>query len=292
MKKVLLLTLVAILAFGIFAGCAPAAPAADAQASASASAEESPAASASASAGETDASLTKIMDKGEFVMGMDVSFPPMGFKDENGELVGFDVDMAKAVAEHMGIEVKLQPIDWNSKEMELSTGSIDVIWNGYTITDERKNKVLMSEPYMGNAQVIVVKAGSDIKSLADVAGKKLGLQDGSSAQEAVEANTEFAASIGEMVKFKDNAMALLDLANGQVDAVAVDSVVADYYSTKQEGQYELLEETLAPEEYGIGFRKGDQTFHDAVMEALNKMKEDGTAAQISEKWFGRDVTTF
>ncbi|MEA5002861.1 MAG: amino acid ABC transporter substrate-binding protein [Christensenella sp.] len=286
MKKVLLLTLVIVFAAVSFIGCAPAAqtPSADASADGTAAASQGAAAS--------DDSLQKIKDKGEFIMGMDISFPPMGFKDESGELTGFDVDMAKAVAEHMGLKVNLQAIDWNSKEMELSTGNIDVIWNGYTITDERKEKVLMSEPYMGNAQVIVVKAGSDIKSLADVAGKRVGVQDGSSAQEAVEANEEFAASIGEMIKFKDNVMALMDLSNGQVDAVAVDSVVADYYSSKQEGAYTILDETLAPEEYGIGFRKGDQSFHDAVMEALKQMKEDGTAAEISNKWFGRDVTTF
>lgn len=282
MKKILLIALVAILAVGVFAGCAPKA--------------EEPSASASAEATEegtvADESLQKILDKGEFVMGMDISFPPMGFQDENGELVGFDVDMAKAVAEHMNINVKLQPIDWNSKEMELSTGSIDLIWNGYTITDDRKEKVLMSEPYMGNAQVIVVRADSDIKTLADVAGKRVGVQDGSSAQEAIEANADFASSIGEMVKFKDNVMALMDLSNGQVDAVAVDSVVADYYTSKQAGEYTILEETLAPEEYGIGFRKEDQAFHDAVMKALQEMKEDGTAAEISTKWFGRDVTTF
>ncbi len=289
MKKILLLTLVIVFAAISFIGCAPAAQ----TPGESASAENTASASASLdAAAASDDSLQKIKDKGEFVMGMDISFPPMGFKDENGELTGFDVDMAKAVAEHMGLTVKLQAIDWNSKEMELSTGNIDVVWNGYTITDERKEKVLMSEPYMGNAQVIVVKAGSDIKSLADVAGKRLGVQDGSSAQEAVEANADFAASVGEMIKFKDNVMALMDLSNGQVDAVAVDSVVADYYSSKQEGAYEILSETLAPEEYGIGFRKGDQSFHDAVMEALKQMKEDGTAAEISNKWFGRDVTTF
>ncbi len=192
----------------------------------------------------------------------------------------------------MGVKVNLQAIDWNAKEMELNTGTIDVIWNGYTITPERQEQVLMSEPYMENAQVIVVRADSDINSLADVAGKTLGVQDGSSAEEAVNADEEFASSIGKTVKFDNNVMALMDLANGQVDAVAVDSVVADYYSAQTPDTYKILDETLAPEEYGIGFRKGDEAFMNAVMDALKEMKEDGTAAEISNKWFGRDVTTF
>ncbi len=293
MKKVLLLTLVAILALGIFAGCAPAAPAADAQASASASSEPSPTADASASEGETaDASLTKIMDKGVFIMGFDENFPPMGYKDENGEYTGFDVELAKAVAEHMGIEVKLQPINWKAKEMELNSGNVDLLWNGFTITDERKEALLMSAPYMQNEQVIVVTKDSPIKSLTDLAGKKLAVQDGSSAQAAIADNPELSASIGEQVNFTDNVMAMMDVYSGNVDALAVDSIVADYYLAKDPDKYVILEETLAPEEYGIGFRKGEEAFMTAVMDALKQMKEDGTAATISEKWFGRDVTTF
>ncbi|MEA4852948.1 MAG: amino acid ABC transporter substrate-binding protein [Christensenella sp.] len=294
MKKIVLLVLVIALAVSCFTACG----APTAQTSESAAASESVAATESAqSASSEDASaaaddsLQKIQEKGEFVMGMDDSFPPMGFRDEDGNLTGFDVELAQAVAEHMGLKVVLQPIDWNSKEMELNSGTIDVIWNGYTITDERKEKVLMSDPYMQNAQVIVVKDGSAIKSIADMAGKTLGVQDGSSAQEAVDAS-ELKDTVGEMITFKDNVSALMDLSNGGIDALAVDSVVANYYSAKQPGSYTILDETLAPEEYGIGFRKADQSFHDAVMAALAEMKEDGTAAEISTKWFGKDVTMF
>ena len=293
MKKFLLLALAVVFIAALFVGCAPAGEETSSAPSESASAQtDTDSQSSDGSASAEDDSLQKIMDKGEFIMGMDVSFPPMGFKDEEGNLTGFDVELAQAVAEHMGVKVNLQAIDWNAKEMELNTGTIDVIWNGYTITPERQEQVLMSEPYMENAQVIVVRADSDINSLADVAGKTLGVQDGSSAEEAVNADEEFASSIGKTVKFDNNVMALMDLANGQVDAVAVDSVVADYYSAQTPDTYKILDETLAPEEYGIGFRKGDEAFMNAVMDALKEMKEDGTAAEISNKWFGRDVTTF
>lgn len=294
MKKVLLIALAAILVIGVFAGCAPAAPADSAdQASVSPSASSEASADASESAaGDADDSLQKILDKGEFVMGFDENFPPMGYKDENGELTGFDVELAQEVAKHMNINVKLQPINWKAKEMELNSGNVDVLWNGFTITDERKEALLMSDPYMQNEQVVVVTKDSPIKKLADLAGKKLAVQDGSSAQAAIADNPELAASIGEQVNFTDNVMAMMDVYSGNTDALAVDSIVADYYLAKDPGKYVILEETLAPEEYGIGFRKGEEAFMNAVMDALKKMKEDGTAAKISEKWFGRDVTTF
>ena len=294
MKKVLLIALAAILVIGVFAGCAPAAPADSAdQASVSPSASSEDSADASESAaGDVDDSLQKSLDKGEFVMGFAANFPPMGYKDENGELTGFDVELAKEVAKHMNINVKLQPINWKAKEMELNSGNVDVLWNGFTITDERKEALLMSDPYMQNEQVVVVTKDSPIKTLADLAGKKLAVQDGSSAQAAIADNPELAASIGEQVNFTDNVMAMMDVYSGNTDALAVDSIVADYYLAKDPGKYVILEETLAPEEYGIGFRKGEEAFMNAVMDALKKMKEDGTAAQISEKWFGRDVTTF
>lgn len=287
MKKIVLLALVAVFAIGVFAGCAPAAPAASAENSAQPTASSD----TSVSVEVTDDSLEEIKEKGEFVMGMDESFPPMGFRDESGNITGFDVEMAQAVADHMGIKVKFQPINWSSNVMELSSGNVDLLWNGFTITPKRQEQLLMSEPYMENTQVVVVKADSPIKKLADLAGKKLAVQDGSSAQIAIEANQELSTSIDEQVDFKDNVTALLDVASGSVDALAVDSVVANYYTSKTPGEYVILDETLAPEEYGIGFRIGEESFKNAVMEALKQMKEDGTAAEISEKWFGKDVTT-
>ena len=239
-----------------------------------------------------DDSLQRVIDNGYFIVGLDDSFPPMGYVDEDGNLTGFDVDLATAVAEQMGLEAKLQAIDWKAKELELDGGNIDVIWNGYTITPERQAAVLMSEPYLENTQVIVVPADSDIKTLADLAGKKVAVQDGSSAQEAIADNAELASSIGQQVDFKDNVTALMDVSSGQTDALAVDSVVADYYLAKEPGKYVILSETLAPEQYGIGFRKDEQAFLDAVEAALKELKENGKAAEVSIKWFGDDVTTF
>lgn len=282
MKKVLLIVLVIAFAAVCFVGCAPKTETSSSEASGS----------ADASAAAVDDSLDKIKENGEFVMGMDDSFPPMGFKGDDGELTGFDVEMAQAVAEHMGVKVNLQAIDWSAKEMELDAGNVDLLWNGYTITDERKEKVLMSEPYMENEQVIVVTKDSPVNTLADLAGKKVAVQDGSSAQEAIDGNEELKNSIAEQIDFKDNVTAMMDVSSGQVDALAVDLVVANYYLAKQPDQFRILDETLAPEEYGIGFRKGEEAFKKAVEEALAEMKKDGTAAEISTKWFGKDVTTF
>lgn len=314
MRRTLVFILTAVLCTVLLAGCsADSAADASGAASAAASPEESASAAVSAQSSENadpsdvkeeyvtmaqeaadngDSSLQDVIDKGYFIMGLDDSFPPMGFRDEDGELTGFDVELAQAVAEQMGLEVKLQPIDWKAKELELDGANIDVIWNGYTITPERLEAVLMSDPYMKNEQVIVVPADSDITTLTDLAGKKVAVQDGSSAQDAIAENEELAASIGEQIDFKDNVTALMDVASGQVDALAVDSVVANYYLAQRPGEFVILDETLAPEEYGIGFRKADVAFHDAVAQALQEMRENGNAAKLSEKWFGQDVTTF
>ena len=229
MKKVLLIVLVIAFAAVCFVGCAPKTETSSSEASGS----------ADASAAAVDDSLDKIKEKGEFVMGMDDSFPPMGFKGDDGELTGFDVEMAQAVAEHMGVKVNLQAIDWSAKEMELDAGNVDLLWNGYTITDERKEKVLMSEPYMENEQVIVVTKDSPVNTLADLAGKKVAVQDGSSAQEAIDGNEELKNSIAEQIDFKDNVTAMMDVSSGQVDALAVDLVVANYYLAKQPDQFRI-----------------------------------------------------
>ncbi len=164
----------------------------------------------------------------ELKLGLDASFPPMGYTDDSGAIVGFDIDLAQAVCDYYAINLTCVPIDWNAKDMELSTGNIDCIWNGLTITDERLENYCMSAPYLANRQVIVTKADSDIKTLADLAGKKVALQSDSSAAEALEANEEINNSIGEKVELLDNLTALMDLRAGNVDAVAMDEVVARY----------------------------------------------------------------
>lgn len=239
---------------------------------------------------QTDDSFQKIKDKGVFVLGFDENFPPMGFK-EGSEYTGFDIELARALFQRLGIELKLQPIDWKANIMELNSGNVDCLWNGLTITEDRKKEIIFSEPYLKNEQVVVVMDSSPVKTLADLEGKKLGLQSGSSANEALDANEVFKSSLGEVVPFKDNMTAFMDLESGGLDAVLVDSIVAGYNITTSGKPYRILDEKLAPEEYGIGFRKGDVALRDAVNAELEKMAADGTLAQISTKWFASDITT-
>lgn len=221
------------------------------------------------------------------IIGVDDKFAPMGFRDENNELAGFDIDYAKAAAEHMGMEVKFQPIDWKTKETELSSGRIDLIWNGYTITEERKGKVLFTKPYLKNAQVVATLTDSSIEKLDDLSGKKVGLQGLSSASDALNANPVH-DKVKSISEYADNVLALTDLKAGRVDAVVIDEVVIDYYMSKQEGTFKVIGESLAPEEYGVGVKKGNEELLDKLQAALDKMNEDGSAADISTKWFGED----
>lgn len=226
-------------------------------------------------------------DKDVLIIGIDDQFAPMGFRDENNEIVGFDIDLARAAAEYMGVEVQFQPIDWKTKETELSSGRIDLIWNGYTITDERKEKVNFTKPYLENAQVIATLADSDIESFDDLEGKLIGLQALSSAMDAFQASP-IADKVESVTEYKDNVLALTDLKAGRVDAVVIDEVVIDYYMTEEEGTFKVLDEALAPEQYGVGVRKEDEELLNKLQEALDQMNEDGTAAEISTKWFGED----
>ena len=167
-------------------------------------------------------------------LGLDASFPPMGYTDNDGTIIGFDIDLAQAVCDYYGITLEPIPIDWDAKDMELATGNIDCIWNGLTITDERLENYCMSAPYLANRQVIVTTSDSGINTLADLAGKTVALQSDSSAAEALEANEEVNASIGEKVELLDNLTAIMDLRAGSVDAVAMDEVVARYVLSNQQ----------------------------------------------------------
>jgi len=207
--------------------------------------------------------------------------------NDNNEIVGFDIDYAKAAAEKMGMTPKFQPIDWKTKETELSSGRIDLIWNGYTITDERKEKVLFTKPYLRNAQVVATLVDSDLAKLDDLEGKVVGLQALSSASDALAANP-VESKIKTVTEFADNVLALLDLKTGRLDAVVIDEVVIDYYMSQEEGTFKVLDESLAPEEYGIGVKKGNEELLEKLQAALDELNEDGTAAEISEKWFGEN----
>ncbi|WP_042352885.1 amino acid ABC transporter substrate-binding protein [Bacillus massiliigorillae] len=225
--------------------------------------------------------------KEKIVIGIDDMFAPMGFRDKNNKIVGFDIDYATAAAEHMGVDVEFQTIDWSAKESELMSGRIDLIWNGYTITKDRQKKVLFTKPYLKNAQVVVTLADSKLTKLDDLAGKEVGIQKLSSALDALNANP-IKDKVKTISEYKDNVLALSDLKAGRVDAVAIDEVVIDYYMSKEKGTFKLLDGSLAPEEYGVGVKKGNEELLKKLQAALDKMNEDGTAAKISEKWFGEN----
>ena len=240
--------------------------------------------------GSDDNSLAQLKARGVFVLGLDDSFPPMGFRDENNEIVGFDIDLAKEVAKRLGVQFKAQPINWDSKEQELNTGKIDCIWNGLTITEERKKALSFTKPYLANKQVVVVRTCSGLNSLSDMYGKTIALQSGSSAEDAVNDSPDFKAGVKELVFLDQNLMALNDLAIGGVDGVVMDSVVAEYAIAESGMPLVTLDESLASEEYGIAFRKNDVKLTDEVQKILEEMAADGTVARISTAWFGSDIT--
>ena len=240
-----------------------------------------------------DTSLTDVQAAGHFTLGLDADFAPMGFTDDNGEIVGFDIDLAKAVGEKMGVDVEVKPIDWDSKDMELSSGKIDVIWNGFSITDERRQEVLFSNPYLSTKQSIVVKKGSDITKKADLAGKKIALQDGSTSEDALKADTATYESVGDdnISRFKENSQVLMEVDSGRADAAVIDEVFVRYYLQNENllDKYTVREEGFDEEDYGGGGRKGDYALMEAINKALDECKADGTTSEISQKWFGEDL---
>lgn len=241
---------------------------------------------------DSSTSNTSTLDKEELVIGLDDTFVPMGFKDESGEIVGFDVDLAKAVGEKLNKKVKFQAINWSMKETELNGGNIDLIWNGYSINDERKEKVEFSKPYLNNTQIIVTLADSSINTKGDLAGKKVGAQNQSTAVDAVEADGNIRSTFdgGNLVTFDDNNKALMDLESGRLDAIVVDEILARYYiKARGEEKYKILTENFGDEQYGVGIRKGDTKFVEAFNKALDEVIEDGEATKISEKWFNEDI---
>lgn len=229
--------------------------------------------------------------KKKIVMGLDDNFPPMGFKDEKNEIVGFDIDMAKEASKRLGREVEFKAIDWSSKEAELKSGRVDVLWNGLDITEKRKENMLFSNPYMDAKQLIFVPIGSEIKGPEDLKGKTVGIQDASTAEENIDADAAFKSSLKEVKKYSDCISAMMDLENGRLDAVVTDEIVGRFYMSKNADKYVALSRPVGPTGvFGIGFRKDDTALKDEVQKALDEMKKDGSSAKISEKWFGKDIT--
>lgn len=225
----------------------------------------------------------------KIVVGLDDTFAPMGFRDDKNELVGFDIDMAKEAAKRLGMQVEFKPIDWSSKEVELNSKKIDAIWNGLSITEERKKNVAFTKPYMVNRQIIVVLTNSNIKTKADLAGKVVGTQDGSSSVDAINADPATAKTFKEIKKYPDFVSALTDLKAGRVQAVVIDEIVGRYYMTKKPGEYAVIKEDFGSEEFGIGLRKDDNQLLEKIQKALDDMKKEGKSSEISKKWFGEDI---
>lgn len=234
-------------------------------------------------------SLEYIEKKGSLILGLDDSFPPMGFRNEKNEIVGFDIDVAKEVSKRLNVELILQPISWEAKEQELNTKNIDCIWNGMSVTDLRKEAMNLSDSYMKNKMVFVVKQDSQIKEQKDLNNKIVGLQSASSAQEQIEQN-EIYNKIKEVIGYSNNITAFMDLEIGQIDAVLVDEVTANYYINSNSKTYKILDEAISEEEYAIGFRKQDSKLQNEVCNILKQMKKDGILEKISTQWFGKDVT--
>lgn len=224
------------------------------------------------------------------IVGLDDNFPPMGFRDDKNELVGFDIDMAKEASRRLGMTVEFKPIDWSAKEAELNGKRVDVLWNGLTITEERKKNISFTAPYMTNHQIVIVGASSPVKAKADLAGRIVGAQDGSSAVDAIKKESQVAAGLKELKTFGDNVTALMDLSTGRLDAIVVDEVVGRYLISKRAGEYKVLEENFGTEEYGVGVRKDDAELLGKLDKTLASMKQDGTAARIATQWFGTDIT--
>lgn len=251
------------------------------------------------SAENKDESWSKIQKAGTLVLGLDDAFPPMGYKDtKTGEIIGFDIDLAKEVSKRLGVTLKLQPIDWNNKQAELDNGNVDCLWNGFSKTPERAKAMALSIPYMSNNQIILVKTNSTYHSLKDLSDKVVGVQSDSSAETALNAveNKEFKGSLKDIVKIDDYAKAILEIQNGTIDAISIDEIVARFYLNNQPDAFRILDNggtpiSLAAEDYVIGMRKNDMALKEKVDESLKEMAKDGTMKKISEKWFGEDVTT-
>ncbi len=228
----------------------------------------------------------------KIIIGLDDEYAPMGFKDEKNQIIGFDVDLAKEAAKRLGSEVEFKAIDWNSKEAELKSGRIDIIWNGLDITPERQENMLFSEPYMDNRQIIFVKKDNDqgITSESDLSGKAVGTQAGSTAESYIDGNETLKSSFRELKTYGDYVSAFMDLENGRIDVLVCDEIVGRYAMSKQEGKFTALDVTVGPvSEFGIAFRKDDTALRDKVQKVFNEMVADGTAKKISEQWFQADL---
>ena len=238
----------------------------------------------------------KYQQQKSITVGFDNTFVPMGFEEKNGNYAGFDIELAKYVSKKLGITVHFQPIDWDMKETELQNGTIDAIWNGYSATDERREKVAFTIPYMQNTQILVVKKLSGIHSVEDMTGKVLGAQNGSSGMLDFEENPEVLKNRvkgGDADQYQSVNEAIIDLKNDRIDALLIDRVYADYYLTTEgiADEYDTIPSGFESESFAVGVRPADKKLLEALNQAFKELYQEGIFQQISQKWFGEDVAT-
>ena len=282
MKKKLVYGMILTLASAaIFAGCGSAS---------SDSGSSSAASSAAASGGSEAGTSTGTEEAGTtFTVGFDAEYPPYGYMDENtGEYTGFDLELADAVCRIYGWELVKTPINWDAKDNELNSGSIDCIWNGFTMTG-REDDYTWSDPYVDNSQVVVVSDASGINSLSDLSGKVVGVQAASSALDLLQneeegGQKELADTFAELKQFPDYNNAFVELQAGSIDAVAMDIGVAKYQLEKRGEGFKILDEHLNSEQYAVGFKKGNTELCEKVNEGLQKLLADGTFDELAEKY--------
>ena len=238
----------------------------------------------------------KYQQQKSITVGFDNTFVPMGFEEKNGNYAGFDIELAQYVSKKLGITVHFQPIDWDMKETELQNGTIDAIWNGYSATDERREKVAFTIPYMQNTQILVVKKTSGIHSVEDMTGKVLGAQNGSSGMLDFEEHPEVLKNRvkgGDADQYQSVNEAIIDLKNDRIDALLIDRVYADYYLTTEgiADEYDAIPSGFESESFAVGVRPADKKLLEALNQAFKELYQEGIFQQISQKWFGEDVAT-
>ena len=240
-----------------------------------------------------DNSWAYIEDKGELIVGLDDTFAPMGFRDEAGELVGFDIDLANAVGEELGVAVKFQPINWDSKEMELESKNIDCIWNGMSATPERMESMSLSYKYLNN-KIVIMALDENVKVAAaeDLANYNIGTQADSAALETMMADAGWDAFAANVTEYKTYDQALMDMQAGRVDCIVVDQVLGEYKNSKLQEKMSVCEYDFGDDYYAIGFRAGETELTNKVNDAIKALIDNGTAAEISYDWFGKDIVVF
>ncbi len=260
MKRTLLLACCLLLIAACFAGCKP--------------------------AEKTD--WAYVQGNGTLIIGLDDTFAPMGFRDEAGKLVGFDIDLATAVCKQMGVTAKFQPIDWDAKEMELSTKKIDCIWNGMSITPEREKTMSLTKAYLNNRIIIMTMPGVSVKSKDDLKTLRVGTQAKSSALETVQADPVF-AQISDFHEYGTYDEVIMDMDAGRIDCMIVDEVLGMYKNSKRPVAFGVAEVDFGDDFYAVGLRKEDKELTKKLQDAIDAVVKSGAAAEISKTWFGADI---